>query len=56
MTEQVDSQIANTTPNTLLIFLDETGQERYADPKHPVFGIGGCAMISDHYVRRIQKA
>ena len=43
------------TPATLVIFLDETGDEQYTDPKHPVFGIGGCAIISDDYVRRIQR-
>jgi hypothetical protein len=37
----------------LMIFLDETGDEQYSDPKHPVFGIGGCALISDEYVPRI---
>jgi hypothetical protein len=38
-------------PDTLLVFLDETGDEQYADPKHPVFGIGGCAMTSHEYGR-----
>jgi len=48
-------QDAHLTRDTLLIFLDETGDEQYSDPKHPVFGIGGCAIISNDYVRRIQK-
>jgi hypothetical protein len=39
--------------DTMMIFLDETGDEQYSDPKHPVFGIGGCALISDEYGRRI---
>ncbi len=43
------------TRATLMIFLDETGDEQYTDPNHPVFGIGGCAVMSDDYVRRVQK-
>lgn len=35
--------------DALLIFLDETGNEGYSDPKHPVFGIGGCALTSAEY-------
>lgn len=42
------------TPDTLLVFLDETGDEQYSDPKHPVFGIGGCAIRSEEYVHRIR--
>jgi Protein of unknown function (DUF3800) len=40
-------------PDTLLIFLDETGDEKYSDPKHPVFGIGGCALTSNEYASRM---
>jgi Protein of unknown function (DUF3800) len=39
----------------LLVFLDETGNEQYSDPRHPVFGIGGCSIISDDYARCIEK-
>jgi hypothetical protein len=41
--------------HNFLVFLDETGDEKYSDPKHAVFGIAGCAIISDEYVRRIQR-
>lgn len=30
---------------TLAFFLDETGHERFADSGHPVFGMGGCAVL-----------
>jgi hypothetical protein len=37
-------------PHTLLIYLDETGSEDIADPGHPVFGIGGCAVMVEQYL------
>lgn len=32
------------TPGTLLVFIDEAGDEDYSDPKNPTFGRGGCAV------------
>ena len=29
-----------------LFFVDETGHETFADARYPVFGIGGCAILS----------
>lgn len=34
---------------TLLVGLDETGHEEFADPNHPAFGLGGCAMLLKDY-------
>lgn len=36
-------------PNSLLIFLNETGHEQLSDPQYPVFGIGGCAVMGSAY-------
>jgi hypothetical protein len=33
-------------PACLMFFADETGHETFADDRYPVFGIGGCAVIS----------
>ncbi len=33
-------------PTCLMFFLDETGHETFADSRYPIFGIGGCAVIS----------
>jgi hypothetical protein len=33
-------------PFCLMFFIDETGHESFADPQYPVFGLGGCAIIS----------
>ncbi len=33
----------------LLVFIDETGDEAFSDPQHPVFGLGGCAMLVADY-------
>lgn len=37
------------SPKTLVVFVDETGQIQMADPAHPVFGFGACAMLADDY-------
>lgn len=35
--------------NTLLIFIDETGEESLNDESYPIFGFGGCmVMVSDY--------
>jgi hypothetical protein len=31
-------------PHTLLVALDETGHEELADPRYPIFGMGGCVI------------
>jgi hypothetical protein len=31
-------------PHCLMFFVDDTGQEEFADSKFPVFGMGGCAI------------
>jgi hypothetical protein len=41
--------ILELKPTTLAFFIDDTGHERYADKNHPVFGLGGCAVMSSHY-------
>jgi hypothetical protein len=35
--------------DSLLVFIDETGEEHFRDPKHPVFGLGGCAVHAADY-------
>lgn len=35
--------------DTLLIFLDETGQEKFKDKNYPIFGYGGCALMGRDY-------
>jgi hypothetical protein len=41
--------------NCLLVFVDETGHEDFADKEHPVFGMGGCATINSLYNSVIRK-
>ena len=43
------------TPDTLAVFIDETGIEDYSDPKNPTFGRGGCAVRGADYKRLIKK-
>jgi hypothetical protein len=43
----------------LLFFTDETGHETFADPNYPVFGLGGCAIISsaaEAFIRQLWRA
>lgn len=42
-------------PNSLLIFVDETGGEDFGDPNNPTFGRGGCATLYSDYKRLIGK-
>jgi hypothetical protein len=39
-------QILAVHPLCLMFFVDETGHEAFADPKYPVFGLGGCALLN----------
>ncbi|MGJ0515086.1 MAG: DUF3800 domain-containing protein [Methylomicrobium sp.] len=40
----------------LLVFVDETGDELFSDPQHPVFGLGGCAVLVGDYVNFVRPA
>jgi hypothetical protein len=42
-------------PLTLLVFIDETGNEDYSDPKNPTFGRGGCAILGENYQSLIKR-
>jgi hypothetical protein len=33
-------------PHCLMYFVDETGNEDFADPDFPVFGMGGCGLLA----------
>lgn len=41
-------------PTCLLIAIDETGHEELADPKYPVFGLGGCLTVVREYHDQIR--
>jgi hypothetical protein len=43
-------------PRSLLVFIDETGNEDYSDPKNPTFGRGGCAVLGVDYSRAPKTA
>jgi Protein of unknown function (DUF3800) len=36
-------------PSWLMVFVDETGEELFSDKNHPVFGMGGCAVLVADY-------
>lgn len=39
--------------NALLVFVDETGQEDFADPNAPFFGLAGCVCVAGDYSKVI---
>jgi hypothetical protein len=45
--------ICTPSATSLLVFVDETGHEHFADVNHPVFGMGGCAVMADQYEQEI---
>lgn len=38
-------------PGSILVFIDETGHEEFADPKYPLFGLGGCLFPSSGAIK-----
>jgi hypothetical protein len=42
-------------PQSLLIFVDETGHEFLSDPNYPIFGLGGCAITASAYVEVVAE-
>lgn len=42
-------------PNTALVFLDETGEEKLSDPNYKIFGLGGCCILAKDYIEKISK-
>jgi hypothetical protein len=37
-------------PNTLVFYVDESGDEQLSDRQHPIFAFGGVATVTDHHV------
>lgn len=44
-----DAGIVEYPGSTLLVGVDETGHELFADQQYPIFGIGGCAVLLQDY-------
>jgi hypothetical protein len=40
----MDYERLKVHPGCLMVFVDETGHEEFADRNYPVFGFGGCAV------------
>jgi hypothetical protein len=41
---------------SLVVFVDETGEESLSDPDFPVFGMAGCAMRADTYFGSVAES
>lgn len=43
--------ILDVPDSSLIVGVDDTGNENFSDKKHPVFGLGGCAVMAKDYFR-----
>lgn len=41
--------------DAVLVFVDETGHEKLADRKYPIFGLGGCVVRADQYLATVHN-
>lgn len=48
-----DGNIINSTPDTFLLFIDETGEEYFPDPNFPIFGYGAIGLPAHLYPTNI---
>ena len=55
MVSEMEDDLLKLTPDTLVVFIDETGNEDYSDPKNPTFGRGGCAVRGHEYRRMLKQ-
>lgn len=51
--ESKDGAKITLGPTTLLIFIDETGEENFNDKKYPIFGLGGCVVQVQDFERLV---
>jgi hypothetical protein len=52
---QTDKRQLELSDCTLLVWLDETGHEEFADKNFALFGIGGAAILARDYERLLSK-
>lgn len=58
MAEQPPGEHLIIKPNTLVFYIDDTGDERLNDQQHPIFAFGGVATVTEfhlHIARTWQK-
>jgi Protein of unknown function (DUF3800) len=42
-------------PNTLVLYIDDTGDERLSNKQYPIFAFGGVACVAEHHDRIAQS-
>lgn len=50
-----DGTQLSLTPNTAMVMIDETGDEQLADPKHRLFGMGGCCILAKDFLSQMEN-
>ena len=48
-----EGKLFSLEPSCLMVFIDETGSDSLSDKRHPVFGLGGCAVLASDYEKLI---
>jgi len=51
---ETDAGIVSLGAKTLIVALDDTGHETFADPNCRYYGLGGCAFLVSDYKRLVQ--
>jgi len=46
---ETDHGVVTLGPDVFVVFIDETGEESFRDPRYPLFGLGGCAVQVGHF-------
>src|SRR4051794_30863553 len=49
------TDVLRLPPRSLMIFIDETGNDDFSDPRNPTFGRSGCGALAGRYKLRIVK-
>jgi Protein of unknown function (DUF3800) len=50
------TQLIEVESTSLLVFIDETGEELFQDPQFPLFGLGGCVVPGAMYLSKTSRA
>lgn len=50
-----DGTSFKVSPDSALVFLDETGDSQLSDKNYPIFGFGGCCILAKDYMDAIHN-
>ncbi len=53
-TIEVEDTSIQPSDNTMLVFIDETGNQSLKDDSFPIFGLGACAVLAKDYEAEVE--